>query len=238
MSYQHVFQRYEIKYLITRAQRERIMRGMQAYMQADVYGRSTICNIYFDTPDFLLIRRSIEKPVYKEKLRLRSYGVATPDSLTFAELKKKYRSVVYKRRIEMPEQQAMQYLTGQKRTADTQIAREIDYALQWYAHLRPAMFLSYEREAFYGREDPAFRVTFDEHIVWRHTDVSLCSAIYGAPLLPKDQVVMEIKTGTAIPLWMVAMLSENRLYKTSFSKYGNAYLALQYRTQTGDRWYA
>ena len=55
MSYQSVFKRYEIKYLVTDEQKKMIMREMQKYMYADKYGKSTICNIYFDTPDFLLI---------------------------------------------------------------------------------------------------------------------------------------------------------------------------------------
>lgn len=238
MSYQYVFKRYEIKYLISRKQKEQLLQSMQTYMQADAYGRSTIGNIYFDTSDFLLIRRSIEKPVYKEKLRLRSYGVATPDSPTFVELKKKYQSIVYKRRIEMPEQQAMRYLAGKESVADTQIAREINYTLTLYAPLQPIIFLSYEREAFYGRDDHAFRVTFDENILWRNTDLSLCKGIYGTPILQSDQVLMEIKTSTSIPLWMVTLLSENHMYKTSFSKYGNAYQAILAGKHTGGMRYA
>lgn len=103
MAYQTIFERYEYKYLITRAQKESILKAMEPYMQPDEYGPTTIRNIYYDTEDYRLIRRSLERPVYKEKLRLRSYAQASPESTVFAELKKKYKSVVYKRRLALPE---------------------------------------------------------------------------------------------------------------------------------------
>lgn len=237
MDIQNVFKRYEIKYMISRAQQERILRGMEAYMTGDEYGRSTICNLYFDTSSYLLIRRSLEHPVYKEKLRLRSYGTAEPDSLVFMELKKKYQSVVYKRRIGITEREAVSCLQGRAQLADTQIGRELDYFLRQYQYPEPAVFLSYEREAFYAEEDREFRVTFDENILWRDSDLSLCSGAYGAPVLGEDEVLMEIKTGTAIPLWMTALLTENHIYKTSFSKYGTVYKTI-YENQMGGICYA
>lgn len=223
MGIQNVFKRYEIKYMISRAQQERIMQGMEEYMTGDEYGRSTICNLYFDTSSYLLIRRSLEHPVYKEKLRLRSYGTAEPDSLVFMELKKKYKSVVYKRRIAIAEQEAMCCLRGEAQMVDTQIGRELDYFLRQYQYPQPAVFLSYEREAFYAKDDREFRVTFDQNILWRDSDLSLCLGAYGTPVLGEDEVLMEIKTGAAIPLWMTALLTENHIYKTSFSKYGTVY---------------
>lgn len=238
MSYQNVFQRYELKYLISKAQKELIQTKMRDYMVGDTYGRSTICNIYFDTPSFVLIRRSIEGPIYKEKLRLRSYGVAAPNSTVFAEIKKKYQSVVYKRRISMNEREAMQYLCSGEHAEDTQITHEIDYFLKQYDSLHPAVFLSYEREAFYAKEDHDFRVTFDENILWRNYHLSLCAGVYGDPILEENQVLMEIKTGTAIPLWMTALLSENHIYKTSFSKYGRAYQTMLSGIHTGGVRYA
>lgn len=133
-------------------------------MKEDAYGVSMICNVYFDTPDHRLIRRSLEKPLYKEKLRLRSYGKATADSTVFLELKKKYKGVVYKRRVALTEAQAMAYLCESKRVGDTQILREMDYALSYYGDLRPAMYLCYDRVAFYGEEDPMLRLTFDDNM--------------------------------------------------------------------------
>lgn len=224
MSYQNTFKRYELKYLLTRKQKEIIQEAMAPYMEADAYGRSTICNIYFDTPDSLLIRRSLEKPVYKEKLRVRSYGRARADSTVFVELKKKYKLVVYKRRVNATEQEAMDYLcNGTPLPVQNQITEEIDYARELYRDLRPAVYLSYEREAFYGKEDRELRITFDENILWRDEDISLCAEVYGEPLLEHGYALMEIKIAEAMPLWLVKLLSDNHIYKTSFSKYGCAY---------------
>lgn len=236
MSYQAIFKRYEIKFLISKAQAEDLKQVMGAYMRADKHGNSNICNLYFDTPDFLLIRRSIEKPIYKEKLRLRSYGKATADSEVFPELKKKYKGVVYKRRLEMPESKAMACLTGKLSLPDTQIGKEIAYCFTRYPNLAPRVFLSYEREAFYDKTNGDFRMTLDKNILWRNYDLSLCSGIYGTPILDSDKVLLEVKTSGAIPLWLTGWLAENKIYKTSFSKYGNAYLEMQRRK--GEKLYA
>lgn len=228
MAYQNIFERHEIKYLVTREQKKKIMNAIFEHMKGDQYGKSTICNIYFDLPDYYLIRRSLEKPVYKEKLRVRSYGVATPDDTVFVELKKKYKSVVYKRRISMSEYEAYQYLCGDgSLETPSQISREIDYFCSFYQDIRPAVFLSYDREAFYAVDDYNFRVTFDENILWRDYDLSLTKGVYGEPLLLPNQSLMEIKTATAIPLWMVSVLTKNHIYHTSFSKYGNAFKSIE-----------
>lgn len=240
MGYQNTFKRYELKYLITKEQKEMIQNAFASYMKADDYGRSTICNIYFDTPDSLLIRRSLEKPVYKEKLRVRSYGTATEDSTVFVELKKKYKSVVYKRRVSVKEREAMAYLCkGKELPIHNQITEEIDYACEFYRNLEPAVFLSYEREAFYGIDDRELRITFDENILWRDTDISLCSPTYGTPILQPGYALMEIKIVAAMPLWLAELLAQNGIYKTSFSKYGNAYLDMIQRKQyNGGKKYA
>lgn len=217
---QTVFKRVEMKYMITIAQKEAILHAMEPYMKIDKYGRTTIRNIYFDTDTYLLIRRSIEKPVYKEKLRIRSYG----GERVFVELKKKYKKVVYKRRVELPEPEAMDWICGRRHCGiDTQITAEIDYFIQYYKTLHPAIFLSYEREAYKTREKSDFRVTFDDTILCRQTDLSLHSPAYGDPVLPEGMVLMEIKCSGGIPLWMTQVLSQEKVYKTSFSKYGTAY---------------
>ena len=192
----------------------------------------------FRSPDFLLIRRSLEHPVYKEKLRLRSYGVAKHDSTTFIEIKKKYKRVVYKRRTEMSENESMRYLCNGEHIADSQILREVNYFLEHYKDIAPQVVISYNREAFYSKNDYDFRVTFDDNILWRNYDLSLCKGIYGTPILRNDYSLMEIKTGTAIPLWMTNILSENKIYKTSFSKYGNAYVAIMSERANGGKKYA
>ncbi len=224
MAYQNIFKRYELKYLMTRVQRDELMDVMEPHMKLDNFGHATIRNIYFDTDSFRLIRRSIEKPAYKEKLRVRSYGKAGETDTVFVELKKKYDSVVYKRRIDLPEAEAMRWLTGQTEAPKkSQIASEIDYFLGYYDNLAPAVFLSYEREAYAPTDGLDFRVTLDENIRSRRTDVSLGAEIYGDKIIDDGQVLMEIKTPGGIPLWMTQFLSRNHLYKTSFSKYGTAY---------------
>ena len=224
MAVQTVFKRYELKYMLTLEQKAKMLAAMEPFMKLDKYGRTTIRNIYYDTDTYLLIRRSIEKPAYKEKLRIRSYSRADRDSTVFVELKKKYKSIVYKRRISLPEEEAMEWISGNRHChKHTQIANEIDYFLDYYKTLHPAVFLSYEREAFYARDGSAFRVTFDDNILCRQEDLSLESEVYGTPILPEGKVLMEIKCSGGIPLWMIHVLSEEKIYKTSFSKYGTAY---------------
>ena len=224
MAFQTVFKRYEIKYMLTQEQKEKMLQAMEPYMSLDKYGCTTIRNIYFDTDNYQLIRHSIEKPTYKEKLRIRSYGKADPDSTVFVELKKKYQDVVYKRRISLPEAEAMEWVCGGRHCSkDTQISEEVDYFLNYYKTLHPAVFLSYEREAFYSKDGSDFRVTFDDTILCRQEDLSLESEVYGTPILPEGMVLMEIKCSASIPLWMTHVLSNEHLFKTSFSKYGTVY---------------
>lgn len=229
-----IFKRHEGKYMITCDDYQKIKQVFAEHMIADKHGKSTICSLYYDTPDFRLIRRSIEKPVYKEKLRLRSYGVATPDSDVFVELKKKYEKVVYKRRISLSEKDAMKYLKTGEIEKRTQVVNEIDYFKSYYKDLAPSMLLTYDREAYYGKDNHDFRVTFDTNILWRNYDLTLSQGIYGRPLLQPNRVLMEIKTAEAIPLWLVDVLSQNKLYKTSFSKYGTAYCTWFQEEQKGN----
>ncbi|MBQ8371316.1 MAG: polyphosphate polymerase domain-containing protein [Clostridia bacterium] len=227
MAFQTVFKRYELKYMLTPLQKKTILEAMSPYMQLDKYGRTTIRNIYLDTDSYRLIRRSIEKPAYKEKLRIRSYSQATEDSTVFVELKKKYERVVYKRRLPLCVSDAMAWVCRERSCPfDTQISREIDYFIDFYGKLKPTVLLSYEREAYYDKGGGDFRVTFDDTILCRRTDVNLCSSVYGKPVLPEGTVLMELKCSGGIPLWMVGVLSREHIYKTSFSKYGAAYSTL------------
>ena len=225
MAFQTIFKRYELKYMLTFEQKKQVLEEISPYMELDQYGRTTIRNIYFDTDSYQLIRRSIEKPMYKEKLRVRSYAKADADSTVFVELKKKYDGVVYKRRIALPEAVAMSWVKGKtKCPVDTQISREIDYFMFYYGSLVPKVFLSYEREAFRERGGGDFRVTFDENIFARQDNLSLCQDPRGNAVLPEGRVLMEIKCSGAIPLWMTDILSRHKIYKTAFSKYGRAYI--------------
>lgn len=224
MSYQNIFKRYELKYLITKEEQELLKSLMGEYMEADKFGKNIIRNIYFDTPDKLLIRRSLEKPVYKEKLRVRCYGEAVSEKTVFVELKKKYNGIVYKRRMDLSEQSAMNYLCKRlPLESPCQISREIDCFYNLYKNIEPSIFISYEREAFYSDEDSNFRMTFDENIMFRDYDLSLKSAIYGDNILPQSSVLLEVKTALSIPIWLTEFLSLHKIYKISFSKYGNAY---------------
>ena len=223
---------------MTRRQKDEILKAMEPYMSIDGYGHSSIRNIYYDTPDFRLIRQSLEKPVYKEKLRVRSYGIAGENDTVFVELKKKYKDVVYKRRISMPQLQAENALIGKAPLPHSQIGSEIAYALDFYQNLQPSVFLSYEREAFFEKNGGDFRVTFDENICYRQSELTLNSAPWGTPILKPDQVLMELKTSGGLPLWMVQALSKEKIFKASFSKYGTAYKDIIKTNQKGVRKYA
>ncbi len=224
MKYQNTFKRYEIKYILSLAQKEAVLDAMTPFMKRDNYGRTTIRNIYLDTDNFRLIRRSVEKPIYKEKLRLRSYSLAIADSGIFVELKKKYKSVVYKRRLVIPEGDVMAaFKNNTPLPVSSQIGDEIEYFREYYGKLTPKVFLSYDREAYCCIDALDLRITFDDNIMYRTDDLSLCSPPRGISILDEGLVLMEIKTSGAIPLWLSRTLSENKIFKTSFSKYGTAY---------------
>lgn len=233
-----VFERYEIKYLLNREQKKAVMAAIEKHMQPDSFGRSIIRNIYYDTDNYRLVRRSLEHPIYKEKLRVRSYRTVKPGDQVFVELKKKYNSVVYKRRTEFLEKDVADYLAGRiPAPKPCQITDEIDYFRQFYENLAPRVFLSYEREAFFEKDGGGFRVTFDEDILWRTTDLSLEAGVHGENLLRPGETLMEIKTPGGIPLWMVDVLTRQGLRKTSFSKYGNAYMTM-FAREKGEEVYA
>lgn len=224
MDYQNVFKRYEIKYLLNEKQYNEIRSAMQGKTREDKFFKSTIRNVYYDTPDYYLIRRSLEKPVYKEKLRVRSYKTSNADTNVFVELKKKYKSVVYKRRTSIPCEQAENSLKLGKFSDQSQIANEINYFISLYRDIRPAVYISYEREAYKSADGCDFRITFDRNILYRTDNLTLISEPYGTPVLDEGQILMELKTSGAIPLWLVKVLSREQIYKTTFSKYGSVYM--------------
>lgn len=220
---QEVFRRYEKKYRMSLEQYHELISRMITRVWPDEYGKHTICNIYFDTPDYRLIRASLEKPVYKEKIRLRSYGIPGDGDQVYLELKKKYGGVVYKRRVEMNFGDARKYLYyGIRPEQPGQILKEIDYAYQFY-HARPKVYLAYERIAFYGKENPDLRITFDMNIRARDYNLELNRGSYGIPLMEKGQFLMEVKITDAMPAWMGSLLSELGIFPVSYSKYGAYY---------------
>ena len=230
-----VFRRKEVKYLLNDAQRQAIEALAQQHMAPDIHRESLVCNVYYDTPDARIIRKSLEKPVYKEKLRLRCYGVAGKDTPVFLELKKKYKGVVYKRRITMGLNKAEACLAGEMTLPDDQIGREIDYFCRFYEGIAPAMYLSYARVAYVGKEDPGLRLTLDTDVIFRTGDLSLSVPPSGEALLEPGQHLMEVKTPEAMPLWLVREITRLGIQKISFSKYGTAYLRLLSRKLTESR---
>lgn len=219
---QHSFERYEKKYLLTPAQYEALLPRLRERMTEDEYGMYTICNIYYDTEDYSLIRTSLSRPAYKEKFRLRSYGVPGERSLVFAEIKKKFDGVVYKRRVEGEPETIQAFVDqGKSLPADSQIQREITCFLKRY-HPEPRVFIAYERLALAGKEED-LRITFDRNIRWRDRELDLRAGDQGSPVLADDGIVMEIKVPSAFPVWLASCLSVLEIYPTSFSKYGTCY---------------
>ncbi|HPE16255.1 MAG TPA: polyphosphate polymerase domain-containing protein [Oscillospiraceae bacterium] len=220
-----VFRRYEKKYILDEAQYLALRRALMDHMHEDEYGLGTVVSLYYDTADFTLIRASIERPVYKEKLRLRSYGTPNDSDTVFIELKKKYRGVVFKRRFGVSLEEARRYLAGGSVPAvspeETQIVRETDWFLATH-DVEPKSVISCDRRALVGNDDAELRITFDRSLRWRKTQLDLAFGDWGAPLLPGG-TVMEIKTLGAMPLWLCELLSEVRAYPASISKYGLCY---------------
>ena len=219
-----IFRRIEKKYRLNPSQKAALLDIIGSHLTPDAHGRNTICSLYLDTPDHLIIRNSIIARTYKEKLRLRSYGTPTMDDQVFLEIKKKYKGVVYKRREIMTLQEAMAYIEQGEKPCDSQIMREIDYAMRFYHQPQPMMLIAYEREAYFDASNPDLRITFDTNVRARDTDCRLESGSHGTYLLPEDAILMEIKTGGAMPVWLAQALSECGILPGRFSKYGTAYL--------------
>lgn len=221
----NVFRRRELKYLLDPAQRQALEVLIREHMVPDKFGHSTVCNLYFDTPDYRLIRRSLEKPVYKEKLRLRSYGTIQEGADVFLEMKKKYMGVVYKRRIRISQEQTLAFMNRQSPLPeDSQIGRELTYFRDFYRNLTPRVYLSYEREAWLDPVDKGFRITIDRNICYRRSDLSLYLPAGGRQILSPELSLLEVKASGGIPIWLTEHLSKAGIYKQSFSKYGQAYL--------------
>ena len=219
-----IFKRVEKKYRLTPAQKDALLGLIGHRLTPDAHGRNTICSLYLDTPDHLIIRNSIIAKAYKEKLRLRSYGTPGMADHVFLEIKKKFKGVVYKRREVMTLQAAMDYIERGAKPCDSQIMREIDYAMHFYRQPKPAMLIAYEREAYFDAENPNLRLTFDANVRARETDCRLENGHHGEYLLPEDAILMEIKTDGAMPVWLAQALSQCGLLPTRFSKYGTAYV--------------
>lgn len=228
---QSTFCRREKKLLIDQELMPVLQRELEAYMTPDKYNVDgqpyAICNLYFDDDADSIIRHSVSKPTFKEKMRLRSYGTPDMDTTVFLEIKRKSCRVGTKRRIKMKLRDAYRYLESgtlpcDLSPLDAQILREIDHYRAMHA-VYPKVYISYMRNAYFGKDDPSFRITFDRDILTRREDVALEMGRYGTPLLPEGKVLLEIKFAGAVPLWFARLMSRYGLSFGSYSKYGNEY---------------
>ena len=218
-----IFNRVEKKYLLNEEQYHNLIILINEYMNHDKFYKSTICNIYFDTDDYELVRTSIEKPIYKEKLRLRSYNVPSLDDEVFFEIKKKYNSIVNKRRITLSLKDYYKYINMEKiSNKDSQISKEIIYMIKHY-NLKPKVFLAYDRKAYISKQDKNLRITIDNNIRSRNYDLKLEHGDKGELLSDEKYYLMEIKSLNGYPRWLVECLSNNNIFPKTFSKYGNVY---------------
>ncbi len=226
------FKRYEKKFMLTDAQYHALLPLLSSHMQPDDYCRDgqmyPIYNVYYDTDQNDLIRQSLAKPYYKEKLRLRGYDIPTsPDDRVFLELKKKIGGVVNKRRAALTLRQVHVFLENRVipesvDAHDRQVLKELDCFLSRYT-LHPAVYISYERSAWFDKEDHNLRITFDRNILTRRQDVALERGSYGEQLLSPGEILMEVKIPGAMPLWLADILSGLHIYSRGFSKYGTEY---------------
>lgn len=232
----NTFRRMEKKMTIPTEQLPILRERIEAHMKPDPFNIDgkpyTICNLYFDEPDDDVIRTSVALPWYKEKLRLRSYGTPEPDSKVFLELKKKCNKVGTKRRTKLPYQAVQHYLaTGQHPDGlsyiDEQVLREIDYYLSHH-NVSPRVYVSYLRNAYFGADDPSFRVTFDSDILTRRYDLDLALGRYGEPALSPGITLVEVKFSGAVPLWFCRIMSELELSFHTFSKVGTDFKLYTY----------
>lgn len=223
MAYANTFKRREMKFLLDEEQYAFLRREIEKHMTEDDFGRHTILNIYLDNHNNDLIRSSLGKPVYREKLRLRAYGNVEDNSEAFLEIKKKFRGITYKRRFELTYKELHDYITdGTPPDKRGQVFEEIDYMIRRMS-LEPKIVICYDREAYYGNDDKEFRLTFDGNVRFRRDELDLRLGDHGEYLITQPYTVMEVKSAGAIPIWLARTLSEKKIFHGSFSKYGNIF---------------
>lgn len=218
-----VMKRYEMKYLLSPEQTEYFKKSVEGHMKIDKFGLTSIASLYYDTPNYRLIRTSIEKPPFKEKIRLRSYGLATEESPVFLELKRKAYGIVYKRRVQSTIPLVKKFFDGEGDIcAGGQINREITTFRDYYKVLVPACMIIYDRIAYF-EPDGDLRLTIDHNPRYRYEDLDLTKSMQGNSLLGEGWTILEVKVQQAVPLWLSEILTKGKIYKGSFSKYGEAY---------------
>ena len=220
--YENIFKRVEEKYLLSKEQYIELFNDINEYIEKDKYYETTICNIYFDNEDDELIYTSMDKPIYKHKVRLRSYGIPRIDDDVFLEIKFKFKNVVGKRRIKIKLKDFKNYLKIKKYSGNDQIMKEIDYLFNLY-HLRSSYFIAYDRKSYREKNNENLRITIDTNLRSRKENLSLECGDKGILYFAEEKYIMEIKTLGTMPLWLVKCLSDLGIYPVSFSKYGSIY---------------
>lgn len=219
--YENIFNRVEQKYIITEKEKNKLIKQIKKNIVKDVYFESLICNVYFDDTNNRLIINSLEKPLYKDKIRVRSYGVPNMESDVFFEIKTKYKGIVGKRRIKIKLKDFYDYM-DEKKVSENQILKELNYLVKYY-DLKPSIYISYHRFSYRGKDDNNLRITFDNDLISRKNDLKLEKGIYGEKYFKNNETIMEIKTLNGYPMWLVKALSNLKIYPRSFSKYGSIY---------------
>lgn len=220
--YDYKFQRIEEKYLLDKDTKEKLLSRISDYIEKDKFFNSNIHNIYFDNDNNDLIINSLDKPVFKDKFRVRSYGDMSLDGEVFLETKVKYKGVVSKRRIKTSIREFNKYMKKKKCILDDQVFREIDYYFKFY-NLKPAIYIAYDRESYKGKDDNDLRITFDTNLRSRRNDLYFKENVEMKKYFEDEYYIMEIKAMMAMPLWLVRILSEMEIKPVSFSKYGKIY---------------
>ena len=217
-----VMKRYELKYCLNKDQVAYFKKEVLNHMKIDKYDLTTISSLYYDTPNYSLINRSLEKPLYKEKIRLRSYGLASVNSPVFLEIKRKSMQIVYKRRIVATEDKVERFMNLDEQFDHNQIARELDAFKKQYKVLEPKYLIIYDRLAYY-QEDSDVRITLDMNPRYRTDDLNLHTSNEGIPLFEEGEAILEIKVQHSVPLWLAEILTKGKIYQSSFSKVGTAH---------------
>lgn len=220
--YENIFKRVEEKYLLSKEQYEKLFENINKYIEKDKYFETTICNIYFDNKNDELINTSMDKPIYKHKVRLRSYGIPKINDDVFIEIKFKFKNVVGKRRMKLKLQDFKKYQNKNQYNKKSQIMKEIDYLFKLY-NLKPSYFIAYDRKSYLEKNNKNLRITIDTNLRSRKENLSLELGDKGKLYFDKETYIMEIKTIDAMPLWLVKNLSNLGIYPTSFSKFGSIY---------------
>ncbi len=210
------FQRYEKKFHLHKETYQSMLEELHGHIVEDDYHSYTISNVYYDNEDNKIIRHSISKPVFKQKLRIRSYD----NENLFFEIKKKYRSQVFKRRVVI---KADDYYNNDfSKVADKQTLSEIEYFIE-YHKVFPKVALKYSRVAYKGIEDENLRITFDSQLKYSTTNLDIRQKDNTLKDELDGSYIMEIKVEGAVPVWLSMILDKLKIYSTPFSKYGYCY---------------